>query len=856
MNFRHPQPRETVPESPEKLFYSLPRTPRSAPSLWLHQGDVLRTYYERHVESRDLAVELPTGTGKTLPGLLIVDWNRRFRDGVRTVFACPTTQLVRQVLEVARDHSIPAVDLSGSWRDWPAEDRIKFESGSAIAVASYSGIFNSNPQLRDIDTILFDDAHAGEQYVAAAYSVEIVRDAEDGLYPLLLDVLAGELPPGQARRLQQNSPDIATKRSVSLVLPGRSSELLERIDSLVHEHVASTKLKYPYSLIRSHLQACMIYVKWDQILVRPLIAPSFENSTFVGARQRIYLSATLGEAGELERSFGREKIKRLPLPESASNARSGRRFFVFPGLIDGADRDELTKELVKRAGKSIVLTPSNYGVSRAENRLTPAGWSVFKKNDVTATMQPFVDATNAVCILANRYDGIDLPGDACHSVVLYGHPIATNLQEEYLSSRAMAGASLAERLRSRVVQGTGRCTRNPSDWALVIVSDDEMTRYLARPGVQKSLEADLQAEIAFGLGSANVDQSELLENVDMFLAQGNDWSTQAEPVLAEYREAASRVATNAAAALASAVSHEVKACALAWQGEWKEAATEANLAADCLNGNHDVEGYRAFWLFIAAFYLNRSAAQSGDTAQFAISDALANQAVAAAQPATWVRELLPLPGRTDVQRPIWDELAITALSERIARINIQQHDRLAEKMREGLNATEPALYEPALTHLGALLGAEAYKPPGDGQCDSAWCWGDTMWLTLEAKSDESAAGSIPLQDVRQTIPHLSLLSAQRRVGVPRQAASVIVSPRTAFAPEAVSAATPALFHSGPDVVLDLARAVLVMWGSLVLLRHSDDREASRSGIADVLANARLFPSDVFERLTIAPIGDE
>lgn len=855
MNFRPPQPRETVPDSPEKLFYSLPRSSKSAPSLWLHQGDVLRTYYEKHRNARDLAVELPTGTGKTLPGLLIVDWNRRFRDGARTVFACPTTQLVRQVLEVARNHSIPAVDLSGSWRDWPREDRLKFESGAAIAVATYSGIFNSNPQLREVDTVLFDDAHAGEQYVGAAYSVEITRDEPSGLYGVLLEALEGELPPGQARRLQQNSPDIATKRSVNLVLPGRSAGLLERVDELIHEYVADTSLKYPYSLIRSHLQACMIYVKWDQILVRPLVAPTFENPVFVGARQRIYLSATLGEAGELERSFGRERIKRLPLPESATNARSGRRFFVFPGLVQTGDRDLLTKELVKRAGKSIVLTPSNFGVKLAEQKLVPDGWNVFKKNDVAKTMQPFAQAGDAVCILANRYDGIDLPGDACHSVLLYGHPIATNLQEEYLSSRAMAAASLGERVRSRVVQGTGRCTRNPSDWALVIVCDDDMTRYLARPAVQKSMEVDLQAEIAFGLGSAEISETELLQNVDMFLAQGDDWADLAEPVLAEYREVAARTPTSASAALAGSASHEVKACALAWQGEWKEAAAEANLAAESLAGNHEVEGYRAFWLLLAAFYLNRYAAEAGDDTQFAISDAIANQAVAAAQPATWVRELLPLPGRTDVQRPEWDVEAVNTLAARIAGLNMSKHERQAALMTAGLEQTQASLYEPALSHLGELLGAEAYKPAGDGQCDSAWCWGDAMWLTVEAKSDEDPNGVIPLQDVRQTIPHVSLLASQRGAAAPEQVASVIVSPRTSFAPEAVTAATSGLFHVGPDALVELARATVDLWDSLVLIRHSKDEEANRAAISDLLAHHRLFPSDVFERLTSSPIGD-
>jgi hypothetical protein len=45
--------------------------------------------------------------------------------------------------------------------------------------------------------------------------------------------------------------------------------------------------------------------------------PASENSLFTTARQRLYLSATLGDGGELERVFGRAGIVRLPLPETS-----------------------------------------------------------------------------------------------------------------------------------------------------------------------------------------------------------------------------------------------------------------------------------------------------------------------------------------------------------------------------------------------------------------------------------------------------------------------------------------------------------------------------------------------------------
>ena len=56
------------------------------------------------MDTPDLALELPTGTGKTLPGLLIADWVRRVRSA-RVAYACPTVQLARQVSETAGERA-------------------------------------------------------------------------------------------------------------------------------------------------------------------------------------------------------------------------------------------------------------------------------------------------------------------------------------------------------------------------------------------------------------------------------------------------------------------------------------------------------------------------------------------------------------------------------------------------------------------------------------------------------------------------------------------------------------------------------------------------------------------------------
>lgn len=69
MAFKKPISTATVPDSPDMLFLDLPR--RKYPSLYYHQGQVLKNYVEKGLNSKDIAIQLPTGSGKTLVGLLL-----------------------------------------------------------------------------------------------------------------------------------------------------------------------------------------------------------------------------------------------------------------------------------------------------------------------------------------------------------------------------------------------------------------------------------------------------------------------------------------------------------------------------------------------------------------------------------------------------------------------------------------------------------------------------------------------------------------------------------------------------------------------------------------------------------------
>lgn len=113
----------------------------------------------------------------------------------------------------------------------------------------------------------------------------------------------------------------------------------------------------------------------------------------------------------------------------------------------------LRKELMQRAGRSVVLVPSDRDADAiasevAENLKHP----VFQASGIEESKAKFVSSKQAVAIVANRYDGIDFAGDECRLLFIEGLPKAMNVQERFLMTRMAANALYNERIQTRVVK--------------------------------------------------------------------------------------------------------------------------------------------------------------------------------------------------------------------------------------------------------------------------------------------------------------------------------------------------------------------------------------------------------------------
>ena len=129
MSFRKKKSASSAPSTPVGLLPLLTR--RTIPDAMTHQKEMLEAYVEDMVDRPDVALQLPTGSGKTLVGLLIAEWRRR-KFGSRVVYLCPTRQLVHQTVAHAQiSYGIDAVAFSGTKHSYSPGDKSSYTTGAA-----------------------------------------------------------------------------------------------------------------------------------------------------------------------------------------------------------------------------------------------------------------------------------------------------------------------------------------------------------------------------------------------------------------------------------------------------------------------------------------------------------------------------------------------------------------------------------------------------------------------------------------------------------------------------------------------------------------------------------------------------
>jgi Rad3-related DNA helicase len=118
------------------------------------QRQVLTAYAAEHLDANDLAIEMPTGEGKTLLALLIADW--ALDQGRSVAYLTGTRQLAERVEAEAAKLGLDVVRFAA--RDYGGAKLDDYHQAQAVGVMNYWVYFNARPVPQPADLVIFDDA--------------------------------------------------------------------------------------------------------------------------------------------------------------------------------------------------------------------------------------------------------------------------------------------------------------------------------------------------------------------------------------------------------------------------------------------------------------------------------------------------------------------------------------------------------------------------------------------------------------------------------------------------------------------------------------------------------------------------
>jgi hypothetical protein len=793
----------TVQSDIETLFKDLKKRAPEIRDLFSHQADILREYHGKFSKAADVSLELPTGSGKTLVGLLIAEWRRKTL-GQRVLYLCPTKQLANQVYQRSMEYGIETKLFVGSKKDYDKKDLLAYRSSQVIAISTYKGLFNISPGINDPQTIILDDSHGAETYISSMWSLEINKQEHNEFFLKIVELFEKDISPTLVTFLhneQKTKIPIKTEK-VPLGAYYRKLPLFRGLLEDIIPKLEDSELYFSWLAVREGLQACHVYISQDEILIRPYICPTLTHKPFSNAEQRIYMSATLGRGGELERITGVGKIERIPTPKTYLSRSIGRRLFLFPDLSNTAD--DYSKWISHRLSsvkRTLVLCPNQYEAQKFISiaNSCPKKLQIFQAKDIEEDLRVFTASGQSVLVLTNRYDGIDLPHCICQQIILDGLPSKTNLQETFLEERLGLDILLRERIKTRIEQASGRCTRSDTDSAAVIMLGNRLLDFCARSENQKIFHPEIRAEIQFAIEQQNsLDVLDAM--VKSFIDKDSDWN-EAEQNIASLRDSQEMPDTAVTNVLASVVCEEVNYAYALWAQDFDKAVMHGRQVVDGLSGNA-VSSYRALWSFFVA---GAAFVQSlADTKFEAVVIDFIDRAKATCKTISWFSQELKfmLPEKINIDEAI--DLQAQQIEEILKQLSKlgsagRKFQAKVDEVEVLLKSKQAKDFDRGLVELGSLLGFTSWKPDGTASPDAIWQLGYKQVFVLEGKSDEAADQGISVQNCRQTSGHLDWAKAEETLTSVKEKYSILVTPKSFIDKDALPFADGVYFFAIADI---------------------------------------------------------
>ena len=737
-----------------------------------YQAAMLELYNE-NMDKKTVALELPTGSGKTLVGLLIGEYRRR-KNKEKILFLCPTNQLVNQVVEQSNmKYGLNAVAFCGKQKDYLPKEKGVFKTSDAIGVTTYSSFFAMKSFFDDVDVIIMDDVHSCEDYIISNWTIQI--DDKSTTFNEIIEWLKPYISETDYNNLLGNE-NISEDASWCNMLPmPLVLNKLNEFQTILNQGIEyGSSNYYAYLRISENLKECNIYIANRKILIRPWIAPTMSFKAFANAKQRILMSATLGRSGELERITGIEKIYRLPIVSDWDKKGLGRKFFTFPDLSLGRDEQgNVVKELQNLCKKSVFLVPDVKSADAIKKFYEEnlKGTKVFDAKDIEESKKAFVDIPEATVILANRFDGIDFSDDESRLLFIWNLPKTTNLQERFLITRMAASKLYAERIRTRIIQAVGRCSRNPSDYSIVCVIGDTIQNDLTKQEKIKQFAPELRAEIQFGLENS-IDYStvkDVLEQAQDFLNRTAEWQ-KAEDYIVDLRNGFWNEENNEEEQINTKLHDsailELKFQYSIWKKDYKSAFNYARNIVEKSN-TPALNGFKCFWNYMAgcmAYYLFID----GQEEYKILGVKFLSNALKENISIRWLsglQEKLFFVESKDVKDTDFFFDCIEKIENVFSSIpTVQKMENKIKSILNDLKSFDGKKFERGHKELGDLLGFISVNPNSTGAPDPYWIINENNLVVSEDKiyEEKEQIKKVPISDVSEAGRHRAWIIENER----------------------------------------------------------------------------------------------
>jgi hypothetical protein len=473
---------------PRAIFSALPA--KDAKYSYPHAGqtEVWEGWHARRSES-DLVIKMNTGSGKTVVGLLIL--KSCLNEGVGpAIYLCPDNYLRDQVRQEAAQLGLGTTDDPKSPRFQQSKEILVVSIYRLVNGQSVFGVTGDGRQPIELGSVLVDDVHACLATVEDQFTLTIPRGHP--AYERLLELFREDLSRQSAPSTQdlENGFGYPTLQVPYWAWGDRQQAVL----AALQPHRLEDAFKFSWPLISECLAQCRVAIANEQIEIKPPVPPIHRIPSLVGAKRRIYLTATLPDDSVLITHFSArpESVTRPITGKTADDL--GDRMILTPLEThpDANERDvqRLLRQLADKHNV-VVIVPSR----RRAAAWKPIADATYDRDTINAGVDALRSQRVGLVVLINKYDGIDLPDAACRILVIDGLPEAYSPLDRIDAVTTGDSEALTTRQIERIEQGMGRGVRSSTDYCVVMLLGARLTQRLNSGGGYSRLSPATRAQI-------------------------------------------------------------------------------------------------------------------------------------------------------------------------------------------------------------------------------------------------------------------------------------------------------------------------------------------------------------------------